>query len=1329
MTARLFLALTLVFAVPLPTRAEELRYQGKTLAEWARVLKDDDPALRARALQAIAQFGTRAAAALPALQEGLRDPDHFKQIALIQTLGKIGPPALPALLDCLDREELEYAVMVALRDVGYPAVPPLRQGLASEDVVLRRRSIHGLALLGYFAQSALPMVKQALGDRDALVRVRAATALRAIDGSIDPGLQVLLEALKDKDAEIRRLAAAAIVTTDPRAAAPVRAALKDDSARVRVQAAHALWRLDRQDAAFLPVLTEALKDRDDQARADAAKALGEIGTGAKGAIPALLDAVKDTDSPRHLLGIRESLWALGRMGTEAQAAIPTLLVALQDDDAESRGAARVALAAVAGKDLTGMDSYLDLLRHKNVQVRRSAVGLLTLIQLDAGKDQAPLTAALKPLLQDADPTVRLPAADVLAGLGPEQHEAVVRVLMGFLGEPDTMVRWRAAQALRRVAPEALSVLTKGLQDRDPARRRAAAYGLAEIARGGPAPVRELTAALDDGQADVRVQAAFALAWQNSTQGVPVLAAALKDPEWELRQRAIDGLNALGPRAPAALPALAEALADLEDDTHRAAVAPVLGRVARQQPQEVVPALTRALTDPHTPVRKNAAEALWAMGFPNTLNAKPEGGTIAALLGMFDDPDINVSSRAQDAVAVFGDAAVPDLLDALKDREAIRRRGAANALGRIAGNRNQEVLTALSAAFQDPEPYVAVTAARAFLNRSQMSPEAYQRILPLVRTALKDPNPAVRLGAVAIVGPSGSSLQNRPPAEYAALRREALKDPEVTVRRHTVMLMGMSDPSDKEARNDLLALLNDTDTQVRHHAAWRLAAFEPAAPEAVALLLEMLRGADEGPRTMAALAAGQLGRKDPAVAAALINALGEKDQPSARQTVISAVGMLGEAGKPAVGRLVATLRDPNPQVRQQALYSLTQIGAGAAEVVPPLVEVLGSQEDDGNLLNSQLQPLFKALGPAGLTELNKQLADADANRRLGAAAALASLGPAALPSKPALEQALKDEDARVRVRAAGALWLAERKAGPILPTLVQAVQDKDVGVQRRAVELIGLLGPQAKEAVPGLIEALKRKDAILRQRAVVALGRMGPAASAAVPALVAAVNEELSPRGLRFQAVQALGQIGPEAGAAVPSLLPLVGDGDSQVRAAAVQALGRIGPEIKAVSTAVVKALDDPEPAVRTAAVEAVARAGPGCSGDLAKRLQDKDANIRRRVAAQLSQFGPAAKEALPALQQAVEDEDRGVAVQAAEALWKIDRQKTGLPALVRGLVAKDMPVRREAVRVLGAMGPEAKDAVPALLSATQDADNLVRAEALQALQRVDPEAAAKAGKR
>src|SRR5262249_41532804 len=167
-------------------------------------------------------------------------------------------------------------------------------------------------------------------------------------------------------------------------------------------------------------------------------------------------------------------------------------------------------------------------------------------------------------------------------------------------------------------------------------------------------------------------------------------------------------------------------------------------------------------------------------------------------------DINVVSRAHDGLVIFGDAAVPDLLDALKDGDAKRRRAAAKTLGRIAGNRNQEMLAALTAAFQDPDIYVGVTAAGAFLNLSRMSPEAFERVLPLVRTALKDPTPAVRLAAVDVVGSSGSALQNRRPAEYGVLNREALKDPEATVRRRAVMYMGTSGPGDKEARTALLA---------------------------------------------------------------------------------------------------------------------------------------------------------------------------------------------------------------------------------------------------------------------------------------------------------------------------------------------------------------------------------------------------------------------------------------------------------------------------------------------------------------------------------------------
>ena len=68
-----------------------------------------------------------------------------------------------------------------------------------------------------------------------------------------------------------------------------------------------------------------------------------------------------------------------------------------------------------------------------------------------------------------------------------------------------------------------------------------------------------------------------------------------------------------------------------------------------------------------------------------------------------------------------------------------------------------------------------------------------------------------------------------------------------------------------------------------------------------------------------------------------------------------------------------------------------------------------------------------------------------------------------------------------------------------------------------------------------------------------------------------------------------------------------------------------------------------------------------------------------------------------------------------------------VPALVEALGDDNHYVRHDAALALGKFGPEARQAVPVLLAARKDKEPSVRKAAAESLKRIDPEAAAKAG--
>jgi HEAT repeat protein len=135
---------------------------------------------------------------------------------------------------------------------------------------------------------------------------------------------------------------------------------------------------------------------------------------------------------------------------------------------------------------------------------------------------------------------------------------------------------------------------------------------------------------------------------------------------------------------------------------------------------------------------------------------------------------------------------------------------------------------------------------------------------------------------------------------------------------------------------------------------------------------------------------------------------------------------------------------------------------------------------------------------------------------------------------------------------------------------------------------------------------------------------------------------------------------------VPGLLDILANGiGSRSRKLAAFALGEIVGTGALVTDALCRATADAAAAVRINAVEALGLkpATPRSIAALSRAITDSDAQVRFSAALSLAQIGPAAEAAVPALQDALHDENRYVPGYAVEALERI-----GTPEAMRALL-------------------------------------------------------------
>ncbi len=352
------------------------------LPELIETLHDTNWQTQAAAARAIGQLGEDGRDGVPELAVSLRSKDWRVAEPVVESLSRIGVPAIPVLIDGLQDPALpvRWGSARALGAIGADAAdaaPALANALSDDQVMVRWSAANALWAIGPGAHQATAALNAGLSDEQWIVRWAAARALGGIVGDDKPPgdetVSALANALRDEDSRVCEAAAFALedIGMPAREALPAlgeaatgiggtgsgackvidvgpaaQEILLDTGWTVRWAAVRALSVVGAGNRDALAPLNAALDDEEWQVRGVAALALGQFGNDApEDTITALVNGLGDEAAPVRMAAAS----ALGDIGTGASHALADLRNLQEDEDARVRAAAEEAVFKLSGR--------------------------------------------------------------------------------------------------------------------------------------------------------------------------------------------------------------------------------------------------------------------------------------------------------------------------------------------------------------------------------------------------------------------------------------------------------------------------------------------------------------------------------------------------------------------------------------------------------------------------------------------------------------------------------------------------------------------------------------------------------------------------------------------------------------------------------------------------------------------------------------------------------------------------------------------------------------------------------------------------------------------
>ena len=659
--------------------------------------------------------------------------------------------------------------------------------------------------------------------------------------------------------------------------------------------------------------------------------------------------------------------------------------------------------------------------------------------------------------------------------------------------------------------------------------------------------------------------------------------------------------------------------------------------------EAIDALTKATTDPAADVR---AGAMFALRNPHVTGKKPIAALAKALLS---DTDLSNRVTAADSLAEIGPAAkdaVPALIKALRSEDRNTRISAAYALQKI-GPAAESAVPALIEALKDDAIRVdAVSALGA------IGPGAKQAVPALLAATKVDPMPKY----VATFGRIGPGAKAAVPF---LLERCGWRTPSTAV-----FALCQVEPDIKHV--PLLVELV-TSGKLRQSYSFEEAVVptfrkigKPVVPH---LMKAFVQVKERYPITELLVAVGK-----PAVPA-LVEALPNK---KVRDSVLDALAEIGPDAESAIPALFATMDDPDAKYRQYLLRTVTFIEPESPRMRSFLLKAFDDSAPqvrhtavDEFVMSQPID--MKVLSENAFPMLLRDLDSADEGVRHGAAWTLGRTSEwVGSKSHGAILKALDHKEPSVRWTILANYdfhYFDWARSNPLLPieklpdpVLKKALKDEDASVRKEARRLLGLpkeedaapkAKPDKKTIVRQLLERLHdpRKEGWERITAAGELHKIDAerARTEAVPVLVDYMRDHFESSPHRMVAAQTLGQIGADTPTVRSLLLKTIRDKNAASHNfSGFISLGPTDMEVRLWAM---------YPLIKFKA--------PGHERwikEIIRVLQDRESgNGWSSTAAQvLGKIGPQAKEAVPALLEALRDDWPELQWTAAQALNRVD---------------------------------------------------------------------------